>query len=719
MRAPLLQRALGGALLTGALLSTALPGTAVASPPSGTAPAQELYLVALDGPGTAGIPRSADPEADRARLLARQDAVLTLVGAGAPVYRWTTALNGFAVRLDATQATLLTLAPGVARVEENTVRPLAGRPSSTPAASASPASAPGTGGAGRVVGVIDTGIAADGPVFAATQTLGDLDPDFTGSCPDAERWQADDCNDKVVSARHWVAGFGPENRRSGTLLSPYDDHGHGTEVASLAAGNAAVAARDGNESLGTFSGVAPDARLAIYKACWTAPDPADDGCATADVVSAIDQAVADGVDVLSVAVAGGPALDTVDLALLGAAERDVFVAVPAGNDQATAGHAQPWTTTVGAATGPDPTGLLRLGDGTEVRGVMTAGRGVPAARVVDAADVPARGHTAADAALCVPGALDAARVAGRIVVCDRGEVARVDKSAAVRLADGVGMVLVDSGPEVSADLHAVPTLHVTGSAGRVVRRSLAAPGPLEASLSRVATPHDRPSLASWTPPGDPLSSTVKPDLVAPGSGLLAATPVSTDGRRWDLLSGSSAATAVVSGLAARLRSEQPLWSAARIRSALMTSAGDIEDPDGLRAGAGLLRATQASRPGLVHDVDPAAYRRVLEDGLPVSRLNLPSVAVRRQGFGAVVVTRTVTNIGDEHLYFSSSATGFDRSVVTVTPAAIRIGPGETRTYRVTVRPGFGLRPQPDSGWVTWLGGDGTRVRIPLLVSPAP
>ena len=62
--------------------------------------------------------------------------------------------------------------------------------------------------------------------------------------------------------------------RATTSLSPLDDDGHGTQMAALAAGNAGVPVRVGGERLGRFGGQAPDARLAVYKACWSAPTPA-------------------------------------------------------------------------------------------------------------------------------------------------------------------------------------------------------------------------------------------------------------------------------------------------------------------------------------------------------------------------------------------------------------------------------------------------------------
>ncbi len=55
--------------------------------------------------------------------------------------------------------------------------------------------------------------------------------------------------------------------------------------------------------------------------------------------------------------------------------------------------------------------------------------------------------------------LDPAIVAGKIVVCDRGVTARVNKSLAVHEAGGVGMILVNTSyNSLNADFHYVPTV---------------------------------------------------------------------------------------------------------------------------------------------------------------------------------------------------------------------------------------------------------------------
>ena len=84
------------------------------------------------------------------------------------------------------------------------------------------------------------------PVFAYRSGLGPRPRSFRGSCEPAGTWDRSDCNDKIIGARYFVAGFGSGHLRSGADTSAYDDGGHGTQLASLAAGNAGVNALDGD-----------------------------------------------------------------------------------------------------------------------------------------------------------------------------------------------------------------------------------------------------------------------------------------------------------------------------------------------------------------------------------------------------------------------------------------------------------------------------------------
>ncbi len=682
----------------------------------------DLYLVTLAGPGTSGNDGPLDAAAFRVAARADQDATLAAVGAGEPVYRWTTALNGYAVRLTPAQARLLGTSAAVVAVERDAVRRLATAPTSAGLATADLTL---QGGAGVVIGLVDSGLWPDSPLFADVRGLGRAARDYRGHCASGPGWGPEVCDRKIVGAQWFVDGFGADRVRSSTRLSPLDDDGHGTLMASVAAGNAGVDVRIPGQRAGSYAGAAPQARLAVYKACWTAPDPRDDGCSTADLVAAVDRAVADRVDVLNVSVdapVDGTAdsragIDILERALLGAAEADIVVVGASGNrgTNGYAAHAAPWVTSVGGTTGATRRGAV-VAPGLRLTGAMAARDQTQPARLVLGARATAAGSTPSESRRCLPGSLDAARVSGRIVVCERGGIGRVDKSEAVHRADGAGMVLVNtSRGQVTADFHRLPTVHLTKDDAHDLLVWLRSHPGRRVSLRPDGVLRTPERLVAWTSSGDPAGAFVKPDIVAIATGVLGATPPSSLGRQWDLASGTSVAAARTSGIAAALLSRHD-WSAAEVRSALATSAGNLAgDPSLLRLGAGRTRARAADRPGLVFAVPVGDYRAWLDGDLDATALNTPSVLLHGGGVTGSTVTRTVTNVGTRAMYYSSTATGFRRHDVSVTPAAIALAPGESATFTVTVLGGAG--PQPlDDGWVTWLGANGNRVRIPVVIA---
>ena len=697
-----IKRALGailGVLLVGAVLAPV--STAQAAPVDEAEPGGPLYLVTLDGAGTAGYRGALPDQAVALAMRLRQDRLLGLVNAPEPTYRWTTALNGFAVHLTEEQALELQADEAVTLVEPNRIRRTAGQGTGAGLS----LKGPRRGGAGTVIGVIDTGLAPESPEFAAAAPLGAEPKRFGGGCLTGDGWDADDCDAKVVGARWYLDGFGEENLRANARLSARDTDGHGTQMASIAAGNADVPVRVGGQRLGRHGGMAPQARIAVYKACWGAPDPADDGCATADLVTAIDRATIDQVDVISLAVGGPAEIDTVERALLGAAEADIVVAAAAGNtgSEEYAAHPSPWVTTVGGSTGLPRQGRVVTAGGARYEGAMVSTHGVGPARLVVGAQVPTAGASRADARVCTPGSLDARRVDGAIVLCERGTVGRVDKSRAVRLADGVGMVLTNVSPGgVAADFHSVPTVHLAERQGRAVARWAVRHPRARIALRPVGVVREPRSVARWSSTGSPLGGVLKPDLVAPAAGVLGAVP-GTDG--WDFVTGTSAAAAYTAGAAATLVARTG-WPATTVRSALDTTAAPLPGPV-LHAGAGRLRPDGAARPGLVYEVDRDDYRAWLTGSDPT--LNTPSVLLAD---GQRRARRTITNIGGRALYFSSTTVGFRRDVA-VTPAAVRLGPGESATYTIRVRdPGS----RSDDGRVVWRGATGTVTGIPVQIS---
>ena len=235
--------------------------------------------------------------------------------------------------------------------------------------------------------------------------------------------------------------------------------------------------------------MAPRARIAMYKALWSTQDGATASGFTSDLVAAIDQAVADGVDVINYSISGTTTnfLDPVEISFLFAADAGVFVAASAGNNGPTAGtvaHPSPWITTVAAGTHTRTgAGSVTLGNGVTVNGVSLA-TAVGPAPFIDSVNAGLPGADATAVSLCFTAAdnggkpaLDPAKFAGKIVLCDRGVNARVAKSQAVKDAGGVGVVLVNVTPNtLNADFHFLPTVHVADTARAALKAYAATAG---------------------------------------------------------------------------------------------------------------------------------------------------------------------------------------------------------------------------------------------------
>lgn len=126
-------------------------------------------------------------------------------------------------------------------------------------------------GEGIVIGFVDTGINPTHPSFAYDP----LNPftsnisHFLGACKTGPRFPASSCNGKIVSAKFFSAGAQAVATLNSTVdfLSPFDAVGHGSHVASIAAGNAAVPVVVNGFYYGRASGMAPCARYVLSIAC--------------------------------------------------------------------------------------------------------------------------------------------------------------------------------------------------------------------------------------------------------------------------------------------------------------------------------------------------------------------------------------------------------------------------------------------------------------------
>ena len=727
--------------------------------------------------------RSLDPTLPKVRdyvahVRSGQAEALRAAGSPRTLYRYTYAFNGFAAQLTGEQATALAKANGVLAVTKQ--RTYTADTSSTPDFVG--LSGPGglwnqLGGTRRagndvVIGVIDSGATPESLSFtdrvtprgtpSATGRLAYRPlAGWAGTCITGEGWDAADCNNKLIGARYYNTGQGGDAGidadRPWEYNSARDYQGHGTHTASTAGGNFATPTTGEAQGLGSrVSGIAPRARVAVYKALWSTEAADTASGVTSDLVAAIDDAVADGVDVINYSISGTQTnfLDPVEVSFLFAADAGVFVAASAGNSGPTAStvaHPSPWITTVAAGTHPrNGLGSVALGDGTSYDGPSLAAAEV-SAPLVNSTAVAAAGADPDEARLCFSdadggNALDPAAVAGKIVVCERGVTARINKSLAVKEAGGVGMILINATTNsVNADLHFVPTVHLQSDALAAVKAYAATAGATATIAQGTLTFSDpAPYTAAFSSRG-PLRAgsgdLLKPDLIAPGQDILAAVaPEGNKGREFDVYSGTSMSSPHVAGLAALLRDSHPDWTPMAIKSALMTSAYDVLDGPStdpgviFSQGAGHVDPRKANRTALVYGsdfydwlaflcgtnpegVNPATCTTLQDGGysLDPSDMNTPSISIGALA-GSQTVTRRLTNVGRFGTY-RATVTGMEGLDVTVSPRKMYFHQNETREFTVTITRTDAPLNTYTGGYLTWSSKGRQKVRIPIVVNP--
>lgn len=715
-------------------------------------------------------PLGADVVAYVDYLKGKHNGILNAAG-GRKAYDYVYSYNGFAARLTADQANTIARMPGVASVTPDELH--TADTSSTPTFLGLDApgglwdqlGGVGSAGDGIIIGIIDTGIWPDSLSFTDRVGLngnatkdGKLAyqqiPGWHGKCTPGEAFTASDCNQKLIGAQWFNAAFGGDKAAKAAMpwefMSARDFGGHGTHTASTAGGNNNVPVTGPAAAFGSISGIAPHARIAAYKALWEVA-PGQGSGYTEDLVAAIDQAVADGVDVINYSISGTLTnfRDPVEISFLFAAAAGIFVAESAGNSgptTSTVAHPAPWTTTVAAGThNRNAVGSVTLGNGQEYWGASVSTTAVTAP-IVNSTDAGLPGADATALRLCFSAetnggtaVLDPAKVAGKIVVCDRGSNARVDKSAAVAAAGGVGMVLTNtSSNSLNGDFHSVPTVHLADTDRAAVRAYAATDGATATiSVSVMDFSAPAPYTASFSSRG-PLQASadlLKPDLMAPGQDILAAVaPPGNGGRSFDLYSGTSMSSPHVAGLAALLKDLHPTWTPAMIKSALMTSAKDVLDGSNsnpvviFRQGAGHVVPNRAADPGLVFNntmVDwlgflcgtQLASSYCTSRGIPVvapSNFNGASIAIGAMA-GSRTVTRTVTNVGAKATY-SVSTSGFSGIDVSVSPSTFTLATGAKLTLAITFTRTSATLNSYTGGQITWTDGSHS-VRIPAVIKP--
>ncbi|XP_066314918.1 subtilisin-like protease SBT5.6 isoform X1 [Miscanthus floridulus] len=633
-----------------------------------------------------------------------------------------------------------------------------------------------------IVGILDSGIWPESRSFS-DQGLGPVPTRWKGACQGGDSFSSSSCNRKIIGARYYLKAYEAHYNGLNTTYafrSPRDHDGHGTHTASTVAGRTVpgVSALGGFAN-GTASGGAPLARLAVYKVCWPIPGPnpnIENTCFEADMLAAMDDAVGDGVDVMSVSIgsSGAPlrfADDGIALGALHAAKRGVVVSCSGGNSgpkPATVSNLAPWMLTV-AASSIDRAfhSPIKLGNGVMVMGQTVTPYQLPGDKpypLVYAADAVVPGTPANVSNQCLPNSLSSDKVRGKIVVCFRGAGLRVEKGLEVKRAGGAAILLGNpaaSGSEVPVDAHVLPGTAVAAADANTILsyiNSSSSPTAVLDPSRTVVNVRPSPVMAQFSSRGPNVlePSILKPDITAPGLNILAAwseasSPTKLDGDhrvvQYNIMSGTSMSCPHVSAAAVLVKAAHPDWSSAAIRSAIMTTAttnnaegGPLMNGDGSVAGpmdygSGHIRPKHALDPGLVYDASYQDYLLFacasagsqLDRSVPCParppppyQLNHPSVAVHGLN-GSVTVHRTVTNVGPGEARYTVAVVEPAGVSVKVSPKRLSFArAGEEKAFRIRLEAkgrssgGRVVRGQFVAGSYAW--SDGAHVvRSPVVV----
>jgi len=643
-----------------------------------------------------------------------------------PVHIYRNVLNGLAVDLTDAEAGALLDLPMVTAVEQETLLHIqtdAG-PTWLGADKIHNGSSghPETGGEDVIVGVLDTGINWDHPSFEDPGQSGTgwnhVNPYGTqlGLCSDPEVL----CNDKLIGVYDFVEDD-PDTEWVEENTKGKDPHGHGSHTSSTAAGNRISFNFRGLPT--SISGVAPNANIVSYRVCFE-PDPNDPdaggGCKGSVTIKALDQAVVDAIDVINYSAGGDPfdpwSQNGMSMAFLNARAAGIFVATSAGNSGPDAGTINspanaPWITAVGNATHDRVYGvaLENLSGGNtavpdDLFGTSLVG-GLGVRRIVHAKDF-GNAFCGTGTAELGPNCSDntgasnpfaANTFNGEIVVCDRGTYGRIEKGKNVLLAGAGGMILANTdaqGGQVNSDQHCLPATHLVSGAGNELRAWLDSGSNHQGSLSdysslRLPEAGDVIAASSSRGPNlSPAENIMKPDVIAPGTDILAAWYVNNN---VNVISGTSMSSPHVAGAGALLKSVHPDWSPAAIASALTMTATTEQSIDSNGSEANVHKQG-GGRPRLDQAVNAALYLNETETGFRAANprfggnpknLNLPGL-VDSYCVNSCSFQRRVTDLAGGASWTASAEDLPDGVTVSISPNNFNLANGADRQLTIDV-----------------------------------
>ncbi|MCD9640298.1 Subtilisin-like protease sbt3 [Datura stramonium] len=689
------------------------------------------------------------------------------------VYSYDNVFHGFSAVLSRDELSALKKLPGfISAYKDRTVEPHTTYTSDFLKLNPSSGLWPASGlGQDVIIGVLDGGIWPESASFR-DDGMPAIPKRWKGICRPGSQFNTSMCNRKLIGANYFNKGILANDPTVNiSMNSARDTDGHGSHCASIAAGNFAKGVSHFGYAAGTARGVAPRARLAVYKFSF------DEGTFTSDLIAAMDQAVADGVDMISISFGYRfiPLYeDAISIASFGAMMKGVLVSASAGNRGPSAGslgNGSPWILCVAAGyTDRIFAGTLTLGNGLKIRGWTL----FPARAFVRDSTVIYNKTLAS----CNSDELlsQVSEPQNTIIICDDSNspswdvfsqifyVTRASFRAGIFISEDSGVFRDASFPYQGVVIDKKKGKQVIN----YVKNSVSPTASITFQETYVDQEWPSPVLAETSArgPSRSYSGIAKPDIMAPGVLILAAIPpnifsesiqniaLSSD---YELKSGTSMAAPHAAGVAAMLKGAHPEWSPSAIRSAMMTTANHLDssqkpirEDDNMVAtplgiGAGHVNPNGALDPGLVYDATPQDYINLIcslnftEEQFktfarssanydncsnPSADLNYPSFiafySFSEEGNYTWLeqkFRRTLTNVGKGGATYRVKIETPKNSTISVSPQTLVFKEkNEKQSYTLTIRY-IGDDNASKVGSITWVEKNGSHsVRSPIVVT---